>query len=377
VTTGETVYETLVHVEELDSLAQEWDELVRAMRKPTPFLLHGWVTAWLRHYAEDAELAIHVGRRNGRLVAALPLVVRRRFGLRIAGFVGDDYPFVDVLLAPGERIETARALAEHAMRNHNYASLGIITADSAVVEACGERLRLVPRVGAPVLDISDGFEHLYQTRYSNKARKEHARRQRKLAGLGEVQFDIAKTPREIEIALDDAFRLHALEWGGRYDLSDFGTERGARFYRDALRRLAESDAAQIVTMRLDGEAIAFRCNLVLCRRVFFYRSAFDRAYNNLSPGVFCTLEAIKQAASEGITVIELLGGIQSYKLELTDRVDQLYVGVGLASGIRGSLYSRAEAARLGLRMRLKRSTAFHSFYVKHVGPHVLRLRRHR
>ncbi|MGC9974413.1 MAG: GNAT family N-acetyltransferase [Gaiellaceae bacterium] len=374
---GEIVYETLSSIGELDPLEAEWDELVRAMHKPSPFLLHGWVMAWLRHYADDAEPAIHVARRGDRLVAALPFVVRRRWGLRLASFVGDDYPFVDVLLASDEKLETARALANYAAQHHDSASLGIISTESAIVEACGKRLRLVPRVGAPVLDISDSFEHAYYEKYSSKARREHARRRRKLAELGKVEIDVARTPGEIEVALEDAFRLHALRWEGRFDLSSFGTEQGARFHRDALKRLAESGAAQLLTLRLDGCAIAFRCNLTLCRRMFFYRSAFDPAYYGSAPGILSALEAIKRAAREGFTAIEFLGGNQTYKLELADRVEQLYVGFGLASGSRGILYSRMAAARLALLSQLKRLRPLYNFYVKRLGPHFLRLHRRR
>ena len=354
-------------------MAGEWDELVRAMRKPTPFLLHGWVEAWLRHYVDDAEPAIHIARRGGRLVAALPFIVRRRWSLRIASFVGDEYPFVDVLLAPDERLETATTLLRYAGESHDCASLGMISTDSAIVEACETRLRLVPRVGAPILDLSGGFEQVYSEKYSKKARREHARRQRKLAELGTVEIDIARTPEEIKVALEDALRLHALRWKGRFDLSTFGTEQGTLFHRDALQGLAESGAVQLQTLRLDGRAIAFRCNLALGNRTFFYRSAFDPAYSHATPGVLSALGAIKQAASEGSTAIEFLGGTQAYKLELADRVEQLYVGFGLASGIRGTLYSRMEATRLILLSRLKRSRTLYNFYVKRVGPHLLRL----
>jgi CelD/BcsL family acetyltransferase involved in cellulose biosynthesis len=373
--TDEIAYETLARVEEFDEVAQEWDELVRAMRKPTPFLLHGWVKAWLRHYADDAEPAIHIARRGSRLVAALPFVVRRRWGLRVASFVGDEYPFVDVLLAPDEKLETARALVNYAVTKHDCASLGMVSAESTIVEACGTRLELVPRVGAPVLDISEGFEHVYFEKYTKKARREHTRRQRKLAELGKVEIDVARTPEEIEAALEDAFRLHALRWQGRFDLSTFGTEQGIRFHREALRGLAESGAAHLQMLRLDGRAIAFRCNLAAGQRMFFYRSAFDPVYYGSAPGVITVLEAIKKAASEGFTAIEFLGGTQPYKLELADRVEQLYIGFGLASGARGALYSRMEATRLALLSRLKRSRTLYGFYVKRVGPHLLRFHR--
>ena len=115
--------------------------------------------------------AIHIARRNGQLVAALPLVVRRHFGLRIASFVGDDHPFVDLLLAAGESLETARALTEYAAQSHDCASLGMISAESVIAKTCAKRLRLVPRVDSPILDLDRDFESVYREKYSTKARQ--------------------------------------------------------------------------------------------------------------------------------------------------------------------------------------------------------------
>ena len=39
---------------ELDALGGEWDELVRAMPRPSPFLLHGWISEWWRAAAHAA-----------------------------------------------------------------------------------------------------------------------------------------------------------------------------------------------------------------------------------------------------------------------------------------------------------------------------------
>src|SRR4029450_3803350 len=53
------------------ALGPEWDELVRSMRRPSPFLLHTWLTEWWRHYGEGNELCVLVAHRDGRLVGAL------------------------------------------------------------------------------------------------------------------------------------------------------------------------------------------------------------------------------------------------------------------------------------------------------------------
>ena len=66
----------------------EWDRLVRSKERPSPFLLHAWLLEWWRHYGADSELAVQVAYRGGRLVGALPMCVRRRYGLRVLSFVG-------------------------------------------------------------------------------------------------------------------------------------------------------------------------------------------------------------------------------------------------------------------------------------------------
>ena len=80
--------ETVSTIDAFEALAGEWDDLVRAMPRPSPFLLHGWLAEWWRHYGEGAEFAVQVARSDGRLAGALPVVVRRRAGVRVASFMG-------------------------------------------------------------------------------------------------------------------------------------------------------------------------------------------------------------------------------------------------------------------------------------------------
>src|SRR5215212_10306210 len=92
--------ETVSTIGGFEALAGEWDDLVRAMPRPSPFLLHGWLAEWWRHYGEGAEFAVQIARRDGRLAGALPVVVRRRAGVRVASFMGGRTSVLpDVLLA--------------------------------------------------------------------------------------------------------------------------------------------------------------------------------------------------------------------------------------------------------------------------------------
>jgi CelD/BcsL family acetyltransferase involved in cellulose biosynthesis len=106
-------FETLDSTEALESLAGEWNNLVLAMPRPSPFLLHGWVTEWWRHFGAGSRLTLVVARRDGHLVGAAPLYVQRSGGVRVARFLGaHESPLADLLIAEGEPESTAAGLLE-------------------------------------------------------------------------------------------------------------------------------------------------------------------------------------------------------------------------------------------------------------------------
>jgi CelD/BcsL family acetyltransferase involved in cellulose biosynthesis len=334
------------------------------MERPSPFLLHGWLVEWWRHYGEGGELRVHLARRGDRLVGALPLDVRRRRGLRVAGFVGGDLTnFADVLAAAGEGPDVAAALvAQAAAGGHDYARLGGLTSRSRIGAVGG--LRLVERAEAPVLDLSAGWDAVYRAKTSSKKRNLHKRRRRQLEEAGAVGVRVLRTAAELDDVLDETFRLHELRWEGRYDGSGYATETGRRFHRAAIRRLAETDVPRIVTLDLDGRPIAFHYYFALCGRMYVHRLAFDPAYGRYSPGVLNTLDAIEAAAAEGVERVEFMGGADRYKLELADGIDPMHHGFGLATTARGRVAAAAGARGLELRRRLKRSERLRAAYLR-------------
>lgn len=366
------VYETVTTAAGFAALAAEgWDELVAAMPRPTPFLLHGWLSAWWRHEGERrAELAVIVAHRGGRLVGAVPTCVSRHRRLRVTSFLGGVHSaLADVLVRDGEPEETALELSRRvAATRHDLARLFGLPADSRLARSLGGRLRTIERVEAPVLDLSPGWESVYRAKTDSKKRNLHKRRRRQLSELGDLEVVRARTPEELERALDDAFRLHELRWAGRPDGSGFVTESGRRFNRDALRALAADDRARIVLLHLDGRAIAFHYYVVFANRMFVYRLAFDPALHRYSPGLVNTLDALEWAGEEGLERVEYLGGGERYKLELSDGLEPLQEGIGLARTPTGAAVVAATLGAIRARRRLKRSPALHRLYFEQLAP---------
>src|SRR5207302_10634129 len=127
-------------------------------------------------------------------------------------------------------------------------------------------------------------------------------------------------------------------WVGRPDRSGFATETGRLFNREALTALAEQDAVRIVTLKLDGRPIAFHYYLVFAQRMYVYRLAFDPEFARYSPGLLATLGALEWAGEEGLERVEYLGGDERYKVELSDRLEPLRQGLGMARTSRGRGY---------------------------------------
>jgi CelD/BcsL family acetyltransferase involved in cellulose biosynthesis len=363
--------ETTLRIETVSSeagfaaLAGAWDDLVRAMRRPSPFFLHPWLLEWWRHYGRDGNLAVQVAYRGDRLVGALPLCTRRRLGLRVTEFIGGTWALLgDLLLAPGEDASTATALVEGATSvGNDFANLFGLPGSSRVEAALpAGALQLIERLEAPVVDMPAGWDAVYCAKFSAKARSERRRRMRMLGERGPVEVTVARTGAQLGPALEDAFRVHRLRWQGRRDASGFVTPTGLRFHRAAILALAEIDVPRLTVVRCGGRAIAFALSLQLAGATYGLSMAFDPAYAPFGAGTEAKLSSLEAAAAEGITRGELLGTAAAHKQRLTDRFEPIYQGVGLARTLRGRAASEGLRGAIRARRRLKRWPAAKRIY---------------
>jgi CelD/BcsL family acetyltransferase involved in cellulose biosynthesis len=361
---------SVAELDDFEHLGAEWDALVRAMPRPSPFLLHGWLTCWWRSYGAGGDLAIQVARRSGRVVAALPLYIHSHLGLSVAKFLGSPHSaLADLLLDPAEPggDEIARSLGRSGLAD--YADLYGLPKGSRIAAALGSQLSVIERVESPVLELGgESWEDTYRAKTSSKARNLHRRRRRQLAEIGNVEVRVAREPEDLDDALEEAFRLHDLRWEGRPDGSDFTSPRGRSFHRDAMLALAEHDVPRIVLLRVGGRAIAFHYYFALEGTMYVHRLGFDPALARYSPGLVNTLDTIEAAAAEGLGRVEFLGGAERYKRELADRFDPLCHGLGLARNPAARVAVEARLASIRLRLGLKRHDRLRRLYVDGVAP---------
>lgn len=364
---AEVRIETISRLRDFARLAGQWDGLVRSMRRPSPFLLHAWLIEWWRHYGANRALTVHVAKRGDALVGALPMCRTKRLGLRVTEFLGGTgAPLADLLLAPEEEGATAAELAARITTvGVDYADVFGMPRHSRLAAALPpDSLTFIERQEAPVLDLTAGWEAVYNEKLSSKARSERRRHRRRLEDLGAVDVSIARTAEELVSALEDAVQLHALRWKGRRETSGFSRPVGSEFRRAALTRLAQQDLPRLATLRLDGRAVAFALYLLYEKTAYGLTMGFDPGFAAHRPGreVFlCSLEA---AANEGAERVELLGADAGYKRTFADRFEPIHEGIGLASTLRGRAAVAALTKGIRVRRELKRSQTARRIYYR-------------
>ena len=361
---GEPTLEVVTSESAFAELGPAWDDLVQAMPRPSPFLLHAWLVQWYRHYGQGSELAVHAAFRDGTLVAALPLVRTPWRGLHVSRFLGGQQSsLADLLLEPNEPEATGEGLIAHARSAHDFAELFGLGAGSRIARiAGGDQLHLFPRADGPVLDLTDDWEALYEAKVSAKRRSSYRRRLRQLEAQGKVGFGPTRTSSEVEAVLPDAFRLHRLRWAGLPDGSGFATASGVEFHRAALATLADQGFIRLTTMTFEGRVIAFALAFALAGRLYGYRTAFDPSFARYSPGLLTVHALLASACREGLQRVEFLGAADTFKLELADRLEPLHVGIGLAGSAQGRAVVAARTSFRQLREGLKRSPAARAAY---------------
>jgi CelD/BcsL family acetyltransferase involved in cellulose biosynthesis len=362
--TTELRLRSLRTAEEIEGIAPGWDALVASARRPSPFQLNTWVAAWMREFGEQFDPCITVAARAERIVGIAPFVVRRGGRVRPAHFVGGhESSLADVLLAPGEPIETAQKLLEPLAESGASALNAYgVPGDSVLARAAGDRLRVIPRVGSPVLEMPEGWPAAYERRMSKDRRSKDRRHERRLNELGSLEIAVAVDGPALGEALDTAFEIHRARWEGRPDGSSFGRPERQPFMRDTLMRLGDQGRYGMCLLRVDGRGVAFASWFRIGTTFYGHRTAFDPEFARCGPAKIAQRYAIAASSESGATRVEYLGDAEDYKRQMADRLDPMHQCVGLANGLAGQMYVAKVVGAIAARKRLKKIDRLHRLY---------------
>lgn len=311
--TGHNSYEitTLSDPAAIATLEPEWDVL--AERTGIPFLRLDWLTAWCTAFGAG-RLLIYAARRDGDLVAVLPLVAKD------STLRSPTNAHTPVFLPLGGRAAVSTLAASALTSGVGSLIVSHLPSDDPLFEALAESSQRAGRLTwreagqiSPIVDTSGDLER-YRHDLDRHTRRELGRLRRKLeAERKGTQIRPLAHPVDLQQELQAALELEARGWKGHRRTAILCRADTASFYRMVAADLARRGELRLSTISADGHLIAFDLCVVAHSRAWILKGAYDERYRRYAPGLILLLAEIEHAFELGLQAVELLGGADDYK----------------------------------------------------------------
>lgn len=296
---------------------------------------------WARHFVPERNLAAAVIRRNGELIGLAPWYMNRsggairRLQLLGTGKHGDLTELPQVLTLPGESRSVLRAVVSELFRNSGKWDLfelplmddqGWFEPEWLGKEAdrSGLAQHTVTRA-ANILVLPSDVADLRKTIKRNLLESIHRSRNRldRLAGSWTVTVHAGVDG--MEYALPILTRLHTARSrmaGRRRHTDHLSAADGYGFVSDALRGMAESGSAQILTLDVDGREVAAQLVLHAADSTYVGLSGIDPDWWQVGGVTLLQWHAAEASIARGHQTFNLSVGPNLAKLRWSEKIVQ-------------------------------------------------------
>ncbi|MEZ0067185.1 CelD/BcsL family acetyltransferase involved in cellulose biosynthesis [Streptacidiphilus sp. MAP12-20] len=326
---------------ELAELHLPWQELRQRCGSRNPYTSPTWVAAWAAHFTAKGRLDVLAVLRSGQLVGVAPCYVRALGpALRVVHLVGAGQhsaltELPQVLTETSQARLVLREVVRHwCSRSAEWDWLELpIGADQGWFEAewlSGEiaahgLVRHKTTRPSVVLPLPERVEELESTLKRNVRESIH-RAHNRLERSGRA-WTVTRHTGEgaVRRALPVLTRLHEARSqlpGRRRHPDVLGAAAHRAFLADALPRMAAESEAEILTLDVEGQAVAAELVLSAPRADYLAFSGVDPAWWHVSPVTLLVWQAARNATARGRAELNLSLGPDVAKLRWSERVVQ-------------------------------------------------------
>lgn len=296
-----------------------WDDLfVRAVDAP-PFLSRAWVSTFMQEGRMEGSPLFILVWCQAKLVALLPLAVRKCMGVRVAVPIGTGQPsYLGLLLDPNHRLATehlADLITSKELFDVYYSedlySEDLATNDLLVKLAKkGYCCRRIYRNPCPCIRPGCSYEEYMKDTKSAKSRQALRRKERQLHKRHAVNVEYYSGGEVTANIVNRIASIQNQSWMRRRGAAVLGRP----FYRKLLMTMAHAGFARVWLMTIDDSDIAFVFALVAHRRLYYKWTAFKLGHvSSLSVGQFLTNWTIRDACRDGMLLYDFEHGDAEYK----------------------------------------------------------------
>jgi CelD/BcsL family acetyltransferase involved in cellulose biosynthesis len=294
------------------ALVAEWDALTTNASEPNPFGERWYLAAALAALPVESVRIAMV--RSDRLLGIIPLTRHSRYaGLPFAhqanwlnynAFLGTP------LIRIGGEQAFWSALLTHldgADDNGLFLHLTGLATQGPVVEALlaacradSRRIAQVHHEERALLERGLSPDAYWEANVRGKKRKELRRQHKRLAEEGALTFERDNGAAGLDAWVADFLALEKAGWKGANGSALDCADETRALFSAALHGAAAISKLELLTLRLDGRAIAMLANFLTPPGAFSFKTAFDEDYARFSPGVLLQYENLALLEREGI-----------------------------------------------------------------------------
>ena len=148
-----------------------------------------------------------------------------------------------------------------------------------------------------VIGGQDGLAYL-DSALSKKKTKEYRRLAQRLSEQGDMRFERLLSGAALQPWLDEFLALEASGWKGREGSAFASTPSHRSYFTQIVTQAHAQGRLGLLALRLDGVAIAMKCNFTGSEGAWSFKIGFEEKYAKYSPGVLLELENIRAAFDE-------------------------------------------------------------------------------
>jgi CelD/BcsL family acetyltransferase involved in cellulose biosynthesis len=307
-------FHTVTDRAELERLKAEWNEIVPPAASE-PWQSFSWINACAHTFNREHRLRVITVRRNGRLVAAAPLVLRpsptplkppRLYFLSgedvldPKNFIARNSAELDILIDHLARKLTAPIKLSRIPDNDHFTSRL-----AARLRGSGW-LTMTRRVPYPYLDLDESWsDPVRKYKYPQDLRRARHRANRR----GSVQFEVIspRSSADLREPLAEAFRVEAAGWKGRTGSAIVHQERRRAFLEQLAASAVEDGTLRLAFLRIDGRVAAMQYAMEAAAGYWLLKIGYDEAFKECSPGLLLIAETIRACTQQGLARYHFLG----------------------------------------------------------------------
>jgi len=336
----------------LRALEADWRALeVNAQGNPSVFQSFEWIATWCSVYCNDdcdANIHIFAGYDRNRLVFLWPLMLKRRAGFNVLGWLTEPFgQYGDVLCAKGQN---APLWVTNALRYiRRIRDIDILrlrhVRDDSVLASCASKELISARFNekAPYLDLTQfATEADYENRYTGTQRKRRKKIRKNLEELGGVSFTRLPLGSLSDKAIGEAMseKNKWLAERGRIN-AIMGCPQHIEFLK-ALARVDQQSVEMVVTeMKAGDRPVSWEISFRFGGTHFAYITSHANDLTDLSPGRLHFDFSQRACLADGMKAFDLMVPYDAHKESWSSAcmpTQDYFVPMSHAGAIAGKVY---------------------------------------